>query len=327
VAALKEGPVRPEQGSGRGRLVDYATLGLLTLIWGTTWAAIRIGLRGIPPFTGVALRFAIGAVALLPVAWKAGVRLRQGGGGRLEPGFPWRVWLVNAAMTFFVAYGVLYWAEQWVPSGLAAVLFATSPLWVTLAAHLALPGERLHRAKAIGLLIGFAGVAVIFSEDLRALGGPRMVGAAALLLISPFTSAIGVVAVKRWGAGVHPLSVAAVPMALAAAAMGVVAWATEGGRPLRLDATAVGALLYLALVGSALAFALYFWLLRRLPATTLSLINYLTPVTALLIGAVGLGEPVTGRMVAGTALVVAGVAVAMRQGSGTGTVGSASLVR
>jgi drug/metabolite transporter (DMT)-like permease len=324
----------------RRRLVDYATLALLTLIWGTTWAAIRIGLRGIPPFTGVALRFALAAAALLAVARGLGVRLRgatvvvgaptaagatAAAGGTaaagavhtaaaLPPARPWRVWLVNAAFTFVIPYGVLYWAEQWVPSGLAAVLFATSPLWVALAAHLMLPGERLRAPTVAGVLVGFAGVALIFSDDLRALGGPRVAAAAAVLLISPLTSAFGVVAVKRWGAGLHPLSVAAVPMALTAAVMGLVAWATESGRPLRFDATSVAALLYLALCGSALSFTLYFWLLRRRPATTLSLINYLTPIVALLIGGAALGESFSARTLAGSALVVGGVAVAMRAG-------------
>jgi drug/metabolite transporter (DMT)-like permease len=345
----------------RGRLVNYATLGLLTLIWGTTWAAIRLGLRGIPPFTGVALRFAIGAAALLAVARALGVRLRGGvapapaapptaakaaeaasamhamsaepaatvarSGSAMPAGgtapaaaapprsSPWRVWLVNGLMTFFIPYGLVYWAEQWVPSGLTAVLFATSPLWVALAAHVALPAERLRAATAAGVLLGFAGVAVIFSEDLRALGGPRVAGAAALLLIAPLTASIGVVAMKRWAAGMHPLTIVAMPMALTAAAMGCVALATEIGQPVRLAGLPLATLLYLALCGSALSFTLYFWLLGRLPATTLSLINYLTPIVALLIGGAALGEPFTPRTLAGSALVVGGVAVAMRMGS------------
>jgi drug/metabolite transporter (DMT)-like permease len=311
-------------GTPRARLVDYATLGLLTLIWGTTWAAIRIGLRGIPPFTGVALRFGIGAAALLAVARALGVRLRGTDAAAVAraprlstsparvASSPWRVWLANAALTFCIPYGVLYWGEQWVPSGLAAVFFATSPLWVALAAHVALPGERLRGATLAGVVIGFAGVAVIFSEDLRALGGPRVAGAAALLLIAPFTSALGVVSVKRWGAGMHPLSVAAVPMTLTAACMGCLAWAVERELPVRFDGTSVASLLYLALVGSALSFTLYFWLLRRLPATTLSLINYLTPIVALLIGSAALGEALTLRTLAGSACVVGGVAVAMQ---------------
>jgi drug/metabolite transporter (DMT)-like permease len=330
VPAPSSGAAGRRAAPGGGRLIDYLTLALLTLIWSTTWAAIRIGLRGIPPFTGVALRFGIGAGALLALARPLGVRFGRGGagraGGRLAgsagsagsagreaaPVSPWRVWLFNGVLTFFLAYGVLYWAEQWVPSGLASVLFATSPLWVALAAHVALPGERLTGATVAGVAIGFGGVALIFSDDLRALGGPHVAGAAALLLISPLASAIGVVGVKRWGAGIHPLSTAAVPMALTAGAMGCVALAVEHGRAVTFDLASVGALLYLALCGSALAFTLYFWLLGRLPATTLSLINYMTPVLALWIGSAALHETVTPRTLGGSALVVGGVAVALR---------------
>ena len=130
--------------------------------------------------------------------------------------------------------------------------------------------------------------------------------------IAPLTASIGVVAMKRWAAGMHPLTIVAMPMALTAAAMGCVALATEAGQPVRLAGLPLAALLYLALCGSALSFTLYFWLLGRLPATTLSLINYLTPIVALLIGGAALGEPFTPRTLAGSALVVGGVAVAMR---------------
>jgi drug/metabolite transporter (DMT)-like permease len=295
----------PSDADRRSRLINYAGLALLSLIWGTTWAAIRIGLRTIPPFTGVALRFAIAAAALLLIGRALGVPLR--GGAR---GSPWRVWVSNGLLTFFLPYGVLYWAEQWVPSGLAAVLFATTPLWVALTAHLALPAERLRRATAVGVLVGFAGIAVIFSGDLRALGGAQVAGAAALLLVAPLTSAIGVVIVKRWAAGMHPLSIVAIPMALTGVAMGAAGWALERGAPLQLTGLPLAALLYLALCGSAFSFTVYFWLLARLPATTLSLINYLTPLVALAIGAL-LGETLNARTLAGSALVVGGVAVAM----------------
>jgi drug/metabolite transporter (DMT)-like permease len=318
-AATPAGSAAPGAAPRHGRFLDYATLAFLTLVWGTTWAAIRIGLRGIPPFTGAALRFGIAASVLLAVGRTMGVRLRpapgDSGHGPAVSGFPWRVWLINASLTLFIPFGIFYWAEQWVPSGLASVLFATSPLWVTLVAHLVLPGERLHPARLAGVLLGFAGLALIFSQDLRAVGGPRLAGAAAIMLLAPFSSAIGVVLIKRWGAGVHPLSTAAVPMLLAGTALGCLGWVAERHRPVRFDGTSVAALLYLALVGSALAFTIYFWLLGRLPATTMSLINFMTPVAALLIGVVALDEVLTLRMVAGSGLVVGGVAAALWMGA------------
>lgn len=287
------------------RLSTYGALALLILIWGTTWAAIRIGLHGIPPATGIALRFAIAAAALLAVAPALGVRAPS---IRRE----WRLWATNALLTFCISYGIVYWAEQWVPSGLAAVLFATFPLWVAALSHFALPGERLSAARVAGLLLGLAGVAVIFSEDLAGWGGPRVAAAAAVLLLSPFCSAIASIAVKRWGTDSHPLTTAAIPMGATALLMGAFALATERGRTVHFDASSVAALLYLALAGSALTFTLYFWLLKRLPATSLALINYGTPVVAVAVGAAWLGEPVTRRTLAGSALIVMGVALALR---------------
>jgi drug/metabolite transporter (DMT)-like permease len=230
----------------------------------------------------------------------------------------WLVWLTNTAFTFCIAYSILYWAEQWVPSGLAAVLFATFPLLVALLAHFFLPGERLTRASGLGILVGFAGVAVIFSEDFSTLLGPQVAFAAVVMLLCPLSGAIGSVMVKKWGEGIHPLSTAAVPMLLCGLVMGPISWLTESDRTLTFSRPATLALLYLALVGSALPFTLYFWLLKHLPATRMSLINYAVPVVAVIVGSVVLDEPVTLRVLLGTALVVAGTMVAVRKGSREG---------
>lgn len=264
-----------------------------------------MGLRGIPPITGVALRFAIAAAVLLALVPLFGVKLGRGPTER-------RLWLANAVFTFAIPYGVLYWAEQWVPSGLASVLFATYPLLVAVLAHLFLAGERLTARSIAGLLVGFAGIAVIFSEDFQALGGSQVAKAAAILLISPLCAAVGSVAVKRWGSGVHPISVSAVPMAITAVLMGGLSRLVESGRALTFDTPSVVALLYLAVVGSALPFTLFFWLLKHQTATAVSLINYATPVIAVAVGTLFLDEPFTARMVLGTVLVLVGVGVAMR---------------
>ncbi|MBD3856916.1 MAG: EamA family transporter [Acidobacteria bacterium] len=122
--------------SAPGPLLKVATLGFLTLVWGTTWAAITISLRGIPPFTGVALRFAIASVLLIGVARVMKIPLAAT--SRRER----RLRLLHALLSFCVSYGVVFWCEQWVPSGLASVLFATFPLLVAVMAHFALPEER-----------------------------------------------------------------------------------------------------------------------------------------------------------------------------------------
>jgi drug/metabolite transporter (DMT)-like permease len=281
---------------------------VLTVVWGTTWAAIRIGLDGIPPFTGVALRFVIASTLLLAaIRW---YRIRLGGSPHER-----FLWGVNALLTFVVSYGVIYWAEQWVPSSLGSVLFATFPLLVAVLAHFALPGERLGLRSAAGIVLGFGGVLVIFSEDLARLGGPQVFRASAVMLVSPVVSAVSSVAVKRWGKGIHPLSLTAVPMGIAAAVMAGLAGLFERHRPLHWSAATLAALVYLALVGSAVTFSLYYWLLAHVRATLVSLVAYLTPVVAVAVGILFLREPMTGRILAGSLLVLSGVALAVHSPS------------
>ena len=201
-------------------------------------------------------------------------------------------------------------SEQWIPSGLVSVLFATYPLFIALFAQFALPGERLSRGEAVGLVLAFAGVAAIFSADFSALGGRAGFVAAIVMLASPAAAAIATICVKRWGGSIHPLSLTAVPMFLAGAAMGVVALVFERGRTYTWDGPAIGALLYLTVIGSAVSFTLYYWLLAFLPAKRMALIAYLIPLIAVTIGTLR-GERLTTRVLFGSATVIAGVALAL----------------
>jgi len=286
-----------------GPALKAVAIGVMIAIWGTTWAAIRVGLEDVPPFTAVALRFALASVVLLGVALALG--LRPGVAARER-----RMWLVHGPLSFAVSYAVTYWAQQWVPSGLTAVLFATFPLFLALLAHPFLPGERLGPTAVVGVLLGFAGVAVIFSEDLAVLGGREVALASAVMLLAPLASAVGNVVIKRWGEGIHPVTLNFGGMALTAVVVGALAAVVERGRPVEMTTPAVLSILYLALFGSALAFCLYFWLIQHMPATQLGLIAYAIPVVAVCVGAIAFDEPVTARLVVGAALVIAGTTLA-----------------
>jgi len=136
---------------GPSQAVVHGVMALLTLIWGTTWAAVRLSLTGFPPLAGVAVRFLLAAAVLEVAARVVGQPL--GGDRRLR----W-LWLAQATLTFGLSYSIVYWAEQWVPSGLVSVLFATFPFFVALFARWLLPAERLGRLGIAGGVLGFLGV-------------------------------------------------------------------------------------------------------------------------------------------------------------------------
>lgn len=286
------------------RRLAPAVIALLILIWGTTWAAIRIGLEGIPPLTGVALRFGSASLLLMVLARVMGIPL--GRGRRV-----YRLWIINAVFTFSLSYGVVYWAEQWIPSGLAAILFSTFPLFVAVMAHFMLPGEQLKLPAVLGLIVGCCGVAIIFSDDLAALGGEKALLVAGVFLLSPVSSAFANIVVKKYGSDLHPFALTAVPMGMTAGIMGTLALIFERDMNFQFDMASVGALLYLSIFGSAVTFSLYFWLLASVKATKLSLLTYGVPIVAVIVGIVALDEPFTPRLLAGAATVLIGVALAV----------------
>jgi drug/metabolite transporter (DMT)-like permease len=287
-----------------GPALKAATIALLVIIWGTTWAAVRISLRGFPPFTGVALRFMVAAVLLVLIARAMGTPLTA-----VNSRDRW-LRVLHAMLSFCISYGIVFWSEQWVPSGLAAVLFATFPLIVAVMAHFALPNERMTVRVMAGTAMGFAGIAAIFAEDFNLLGGRVVMVAALIMLVSPFVAAISTVAYKKWGQGIRPVAFNAVATIYGAVIMGAVAAFTEGHLSIVPERWPVVAILYMAVAGTAITFPLYFWLLEHMPARQLALIGYGTPVVALFLGVLFLEEPLTARTLLGSAMVVTGVAIA-----------------
>lgn len=284
---------------------DVASLAVLTLVWGSTWAAIRVSLAGIPPFAGMAIRFlAAGAILLVVARWR-GVAL---GRTAIER----RLWAWNALTTFLVPYGTIYWAEQWVPTGLASILFSTFPLWVVALGRWLLPEERLDVRRTMGVVLGFVGVGVVFSEDFTRLGGAGVRWPATALLGAAAVSASGTLALRRWGRSISPLSLASVPMLATGAAAGILAAFWERHRGLTAAPWPWVATAYLAIFGSAVTFTLYFRLLSRRGAVLASMVSYTAPVVAVGVGILAFDEPVTGRVIGGAALVLAGVALVLR---------------
>lgn len=284
------------------RAARVAGIAALTFIWGSTWLAIKIGVEDVPPFLGAAARFAIAAAILFALSRIQRVRFPRS--RRVHAG------LVGLGLSaFWLSYGVVYWAEQFLSSGLTAVLFATHPLFTLLLAHVALPAERMRRRKVVGMALGFAGVVLIFQDDIQ-LSDPRAPLAAALLLVSPLAAAASNVAIKRWGTHLHPYNLTILPMTYGTVALFATAFVAGEPAAVRWTGTAIGSIVYLATFGTAIAFVVYYTLLRHVAVTSLNLISFLFPVVAVVLGWLVLGETLGSFALVGGTAILLGIAVA-----------------
>jgi drug/metabolite transporter (DMT)-like permease len=286
------------------RALVWSSYALLVAIWSSTWVAIKVGLGDTPPLLGAGVRFCVAGVGLLVLARLWGRPLRTDA----------LLASILAALPFAATYGLIYWGEQYVPSGLAAVLFGVLPIYVALIAAVALHDEPLRARLFLGVALALGGLVLAFSESV-ALGDSRYAVVAALACVAaPMGAAIGTVATKRRGARLD----ATVLNGWAAVGGGVLlliaSAAGESWSDASWTASALGSIGYLAVVGTALAFVTLTRLLRELPAVTMSFISLLLPFGALVFGALIEGEPLTFAELAGAALVAAGIAVAQWPG-------------
>ncbi|MFN0244625.1 MAG: DMT family transporter [Planctomycetota bacterium] len=274
---------------------------LLCVIWGSTWIVIRGGLDDLPPLTSAGARFLLAALVMSALApWLA----PREGGGRA----PLRLSLVVGVLQFGVSYAAVYWAETRLPSGIVSVLWAVNPLLMAIATQRYLRGEKLDVRQWTGLAVGFGGVALLFFRDLDRFGAGA-VPAALVLFVSPLASAIATTIVKRQGEGVSSVELNRNGMWIGAACLCAAAFALERDASVTWTGAAIGSVAYLAVIGTVVAFGLYFWLLRHTAAHRLSLISYVTPAIALLLGAWLGGEELTRYTIGGSVAILIGVAL------------------
>lgn len=292
-------------GAGPRPGVANLLVAVLCLIWGSTWFVIAIGLETLPPFTSAGVRFACATVGMAIVA----SLLRRREGGDAPP-----LWLalVMGISQFSVSYGIVYWAEVRLPSGLVCVLWSTYPLMIAVAGHWFLDGERLRPIQGVGFLVGFGGVALMYATDLSAMGPDKMI-AAAVLLLSPLTVCVGTVVIKKHGTQYNSMLLNRNGMAVGALLLVAAALLTERDARAEWTATAIGTIAYLSLIGSVASFGIYFWLMRYDSATRLSIVAYVTPGVALALGAIFRGEQFGALTLTGTGLILFGVWLAGRR--------------
>jgi drug/metabolite transporter (DMT)-like permease len=282
------------------RTLVWGLYALVVLVWSSTWVSIKIGLDDLPPLFGAAIRFALAGAGLLAYTAARGRDLRTDA----------RLATILAVLPFTATYGLIYWSEQHIPSGLTAVLFGVLPLYVALLAAVTLADEPLRARLLAGIAIAIAGLALAFRESLE-LGDDELAGLAALaVLLSPLASAVGNISIKRRGAELDVLVLNGWAMLGAGALLTVLSASLERWTDARFTVEAVGSIVYLAVAGTAFTFVALTLLLRELPAVTTSFISVLLPFGALAFGALVEDEVVTGTALAGAALVALGIAVA-----------------
>jgi len=280
----------------------FLAFAIIYLVWGSTYLAIRVGVREMPPFLMAGLRFT--AAGLVLYAW-----MRISGVGSPS----WREWkaaTVLGTLMFLIDYACLFWAEQRVPSGIAAVILAAIPVCITLLEIIFLRTQKLTIRLALGLLVGIVGVAVLINPSASLGEAPLDRGGAIALLVACAGWSIGTVVSKRLVLPQSkPMSAAAQMLTGGVMLLGLAAVAGEFGRfhAQAISGRAWFSLVYLIIAGSIISYTAYVWLLHYESPTKVGTYAYVNPVVAVILGSAIGGETFGRRTLLGMALIVVSV--------------------
>jgi drug/metabolite transporter (DMT)-like permease len=286
-----------------GELLPKLVFSSLCFVWGSTWLAIKVGLGSLPPFTFAGIRFVIAFGLLLVLAL---VRKTEFPRDRKS----WQVMVLLGLTQIALSFALAFWGEQYLTAGLTALLFATLPFFVVVFAHFMIRGERMTTWKLLGMLMSFMGVVIIFSGELMFTidafwGGIAVVASAGS---AAYANVIG----KKYSQSIDSTANVVVQSGVGALVLIAAGFVLERGAPLSLGPMSVFALLYLAVVGSAFGFLSLYWLFTRMDVTKVSLFTFITPVVAVLLGWLLLGEKVDLNVVLGGSLILIGVVLVNR---------------
>ncbi len=263
---------------------------------------IKIGLDGAPPITSAGIRFMIASLIIFAILVARRIKIPLTGKFLLLSLF-----LGIAQMG--IPYALVYWGEQYIPSGLTAVLFSIMPLGVAVLARFIL-GDPLTASKAAGIIVGSAGLVVIFSHSFAITGDRTMLGMAAIVL-SALLASLSSVIVKKHAFNYHPFASIFLPITFGAILLLASGLALERHRDFDMNGTVVLSIIYLSVLGTVGAFALYFWIIKHIDVTLLSYQTFIIPVLACFFGWIFLDEKVTFRTLIGAAMIFSGIGLAM----------------
>lgn len=273
---------------------------ILCIIWGTTWIFIKVGLDDLPPITFAAARFLL-AVAILSVV----IRVQKI--PLPKTGKEWRLIALTGVLQFAVNYSMVFWSEQYITSGLAAVLQAMITVFGLILAWFFLPNERITKLKVFAVLMGIVGVTVIFYDQLKVQSFMAFLGCVGIV-IGSYAAAQASILVKAKGGSFHPAALVFGQMLFGLPLIIIYSLAAEGN-PLTFHWTwkAVICILYLTILGTIAAFWLYYWLLNKIESTKAMMISLVTPLIAVVIGAATIGEKMPPQTGLGGLLIIGSI--------------------
>lgn len=272
----------------------------LCLIWGTTWIFIKIGLADLPPITFAAARFVFALIVLAFIIRLQKIPLPQ-------TARDWKLLALTGVLQFSINYSLVFWSEQYISSGLAAVLQAMITVFGLVLAWIHLPNERITRIKIAAILLGIGGVAVIFVEQLQINSWLAFAGCIAIV-VGAYAAAHGSILVKAYGGNLHPAMLVFGQMLFGILPIIIYSLAVEGN-PLKLNWTwkAIVSVAYLTVFGTVAAFWLYYWLLSKIESTKAMMISLVTPLIAVIVGWIFLGEKLPAQTIFGGFLILASI--------------------
>jgi len=279
---------------------------IISLVWGSTWLAIRLGLESLSPLIASGLRFVTASVLIFAFMkyMKVSVQLDK---------ISVRIYFFLGVFSYFIPFGLVYWGEQFVPSGLASVIFAIFPFMVMFFSKIALKSEIIDRNKILGVISGFAGIYLIFSDEITLDVSDYLWGMIAILG-SATLQAISAVAIKKYGRHLNPISMNFLPVTIGGILLLIFGFVFEDLSKIKIDQKAVASILYLALFGTLVSFTIYYWLLKKINIVILSLSSFITPIIAVFLGWLLLNESLQKNDIYGSIFVLLGLLFANLSG-------------
>ena len=272
---------------------------LICLIWGSTWLAIRLGLDSLTPILSAGFRFSLAAILVFVLMKIRGMKLQT-------DSLSIRIYLILGFFSFLIPFGLVYWAEQFIPSGLASIIFAVMPFFVILFSYFFLKEEMISFYQIVGVIFGFTGIVIIFSEKLKIDLSNDFIGMMAVLLSSITQAGIAII-LKKYAKHLNPLSMNLVPLAIAGISMTLIGLIFENLSVLKFDMKAIFSVGYLALFGTVMTFSTYYWLMKKVNLLFLSLSTFITPIIAVILGWLILHENFSLQALIGSILVLIGI--------------------